>query len=69
MREIFVGKMNGEINRVKGLKGRCLPWYDETIPKDESLADNPIEMMKGLSGEKLENLREAGVKTVSNYNT
>ena len=63
-REIFVSKMNEETKRVKGLKGKCLPWYVDTRPKDEYWMCDPIEMVKGLGGKKGKSLIAAGVKTV-----
>ena len=34
-REVFEKHMKDEMNRVKQLKGECLPWYVDPRPKDE----------------------------------
>lgn len=56
--------MKEECDRVRSLKGRCLPWYIHTRPTDETWIDDSIKMMKGLGGAKGNRLVEAGIETV-----
>ena len=44
--------MKEECDRVKALKGRCLPWYEDPRPPGEVWMEDSIKMMKGAGGVK-----------------
>ena len=45
--EVYKNNMKEECNRVKRLKGKCLPWYFDPRPKDEVWMDNSAKRIKG----------------------
>ena len=64
-REVYKKKMKEECDRVKMLKGKCLPWYVDPRPDDDVwMADN-VKKLKGASGIKGDKLVSAGILTVA----
>ena len=60
-----VKKMKEECNRVKALKGKCLPWYEDRRPPDQVWMEDNIKRVNGVGGAKGHKLIECGVKTVA----
>ena len=63
-REVFGKHMKEECDRVKKLKGKCLPWFEDTRPKGEVWMQDSIVLMKGVGGKKGNQLMDIGIKTV-----
>ena len=64
-REVCDKCMKEECNRVKELKGKCLPWYVDPRPKDEVWMTDDVRKMKGAGGVKGDKLVAAGILTVA----
>ena len=64
-REVYVNHMKEEMNRVKKLTGKCLPWYFDPRPKDEVWMNDGVKRMKGAGGAKGDKLVAVGVITVA----
>ena len=45
--EVYLKYMKEECNRVKELKGKCLPWYVNIRPENEFWMEDSVKMLKG----------------------
>ena len=65
-REVYERHMKEECNRVKSLKGKCLPWCVDPRPKDEVWMEDSVCKFPGAGGVKGRRLISAGIETVAN---
>ena len=63
-REVYAKHMKEECDRVKKLKGKCLPWYENMQPKGEIWMEDSIKEKKGAGATKGDRLVEVGIKQV-----